>query len=155
MLLTGSTRVSRPGRQLEEWETLWTAGEHVMNQLVERVGLEQFHLVGARARLLGHLIDISRQNLQEEKENGNADNDDWESGLKQDLTMAATRVGNHLRIKRAAPLSKATVVVPVDKTLAQMDRSTLSSLIESVLQDTWANVEGPLQGANVAVELVC
>ena len=128
-----------------------------MNQLVERVGLEKFHLVGTDVRLLGNLIDISRQNIQqqeEEKENGNADNDDVESSLKQDLTMAATRVGNHLRIKRAAPMSKATVVVPVDKTYAQMGRSTLESLVESVLRDTWANTDGPLQGADVAVELV-
>lgn len=153
LLLTGSTRVVRPGRELKDWETLWTAGEYVMNEVVERVGLEKFHLVGTNVRLRANLIDISQQNQkQEEKENGHGDNEDWQSTLKDDLTMVATRVASHLRIKRAANLSKATVIVPVEDKYAKMDRSTLTSLIEDVLNDTWAN--GPLQDADVCVELV-
>ena len=153
LLLTGSSRVSRPGRELQEWETLWTAGEHVMNRVVERVGLEKFHLVGTDVRLLGHLIDISQQNM-EEKENGHDDNNDWESTLKDDIIMVATRAQNHLRIRRAAPLAKATVVVPIEKFYAHVERETLVSLIENALCQTWDKADGPLQGVEIAVELV-
>lgn len=157
LLLTGSSRVSRPGRELKEWETLWTAGEHVMNRVVERIGLEKFHLVGTDIKLVGHLIDISQQNmLQEEKENGHDDNNnsDWESTLKDDIIMAATRAQNHLRIRRAAPVAKATVVVPIGKVFARVEREMLVNLVESALCQTWDKADGPLQRVEVAVELV-
>ena len=165
LVLTGSSRVTRPGRQLEEWETLWTAGEHVMNQVVERVGLEKFHLVGTDVKLLGHLMDISQQNnvMMDEKENDghcdNEDNDDdaWRSNLKDDLTMIATRVESHLRVKQVAPVSKATVIVPIDaaKAKASMaDRANLVTQIETVLRETWSKTESPLKEVELAIELV-
>lgn len=152
LFLTGSSHVIRPGREFEDWETLWTPGEDVMNRVVHRIGLDKFHRVGKDLKLMGHLVDIVRSDTL--KENQRLENHNWETTLREDLAMTTSRVLSQLKLNRAAPLAKATVVVPIEEIYAKVDQEQLKSVIESVLHVKWVQVDGPLKGADVSVELV-
>jgi hypothetical protein len=62
LVVTGSLHIPTPGKELPDWQGHWSAGEHVLAQLIPRIGLNAFAVMNRQGRLHARLLDINWKN---------------------------------------------------------------------------------------------
>lgn len=111
MIVTGSTIVGTPGKELPEWQHQWSAGEKILAQIIARLGLNAF---GAGRMLHARLLDIDTTSQEQvEAQETQQDANEAPTVCVPNLALALHELCRYVQRRQIATISNALFVVPV------------------------------------------
>ena len=162
VLLTGSPKVTAPGKSFDDWETKWTSGERIFSKFISEMGLERFHRLprSGEVRLNGKLVDVKKNDFEFSSDRGSV-----KEQLKKELRWIAINVLQHFNIYAKAPVSDAIILYPYyesqdsfdsddDMNEKKMEKDEILSTMNEIFREEWSETNGPLGGVNVTIQMV-